>query len=189
MVTVSCMESGLHNTLAVQVIVLVQPPVTLENAPLQETLSAVLTAPVARRILALGSAGEGWLPAGFDLIRQRGDGYGERMAAVLADAHATATLPMLLVRPDALEITPDMLADAARSLISGEADAAYGPASDGGFWLLGLRRPDRSLVVGIPALSEQAGSGRQLLDRLASAGLRVALAPRLDIAGSPALRF
>jgi hypothetical protein len=28
-----------------------------------------------------------------------------------------------------------------------------------------------------------------LLDRLASAGLRVALAPRLDIAGSRALRF
>jgi uncharacterized protein len=183
------MESGLHNTLAVQVIVLVQPPVTLANAPLQETLGAVLTAPVARRVLALGGGGGEWLPSGFDVIGQRAGGYGERMAAALADAHATATLPMLLIRPDALDITPDMLADAAHSLISGEADAAYGPASDGGFWLLGLRRPDRSLVVGIPAPSEGPGSGRELLDRLASAGLRVALAPRLEIAGAPALRF
>jgi glycosyltransferase A (GT-A) superfamily protein (DUF2064 family) len=178
-----------EDTLAVQVIVLVQPPVSLEDAPLRETLGAVLTAPVARRVLALGGAGADWLPTGFDLIGQRGGGYGERMAAALADAHATATLPMLLVRPDALEITPDMLADAARSLISGEADAAFGPASDGGFWLLGLRRPDRSLVVGIPAPSEGGGPGRLLLDRLASAGLRIALAPRLDITGTTALRF
>lgn len=189
MVNVFCMESGQDNTLAVQVIVLVQPPVTLENAPLQETLSAVLAAPVARRVIALGGAGEDWLPNGFDLIGQGGGGYGERMAAALAYAHATATLPMLLIRPDALDITPDMLADAACSLISGEADAAYGPASDGGFWLLGLPRPDRSLVVGIPAPGEEAGIGRQLLDRLASAGLRVALAPRLHVAGAPALRF
>lgn len=182
------MESGLDNTLAVQVIVLVQPPVTLKDAPLRETLGAVLAAPVARRVLALGGVGVE-PPTGFDLIAQRGGDYGERMAAALADAHATATLPMLLIRPDALEITPDMLADAARSLISGEADAAYGPASDGEFWLLGLRRPDRSLVVGIPAPSEEAASGRQLLNRLASAGLRVALAPRLDLAAAPALRF
>jgi glycosyltransferase A (GT-A) superfamily protein (DUF2064 family) len=84
-------------------------------------------------------------------------------------------------------------AAAAWSLISGEADAAFGQASDGGFWLLGLRRPDRSLVAGIPAPSEGAGqgagAGRLLLERLASAGLRVALAPRLEIAGAPALRF
>lgn len=174
--------------LAVQVIVLVQPPATAEDAPLREALSAVLGTPVARRVLALGGAGDDWLPTGFHLIGQRGGGYGERMAAAFADAHATAALPMLLIRPEVLDVTPEMLADAARSLISGEADAAFGPASDGGCWLLGLRRPDRSLVVGIPAPHE-GGAGRQLLDRLASAGLRVALAPRLAVAGAPALRF
>jgi hypothetical protein len=93
---------------------------------------------------------------------------------------------MLLVRADTLEITPEMLEDAARSLISGEADAVFGPAYDGGFWLLGLRRPDRSLVVGVPDSGQDgaAGAGRLLLDRLASAGLRIALAPRLEIAGT-----
>ena len=176
-----------EETLAVQVIVLVQPPMAAMS--LQETLNAVRAAPVARRVLALGRADGDWLPAGFDLIGQRGGSYGERMAAALADAHATATLPMLLIRPDASRITPDMLADAAWSLLSGEADAAYGPALDGGFWLLGLPRPDRSLVVGLPAPHEGGEpGGRMLLDRLASAGLRVALAPRLDIARAPALR-
>jgi glycosyltransferase A (GT-A) superfamily protein (DUF2064 family) len=180
-----------EGTLAVQVIVLVQPPVSLEDAPLREMLRAVLAAPVARRVLALGGAGQDWLPAGFDLMAQRGGDHGERMAAALADAHAMAGLPMLLIRADALQVTPDMLEDAARALISGEADAALGLASDGGFWLLGLRRPDRSLVVGIPAPGDGngPGAGRLLLDRLASAGLRVALAPRLEITGAAALRF
>jgi glycosyltransferase A (GT-A) superfamily protein (DUF2064 family) len=176
-----------EETLAVQVIVLVQPPLVAMS--LQETLNAVRAAPVARRVLALGRADGDWLPAGFDLIGQRGGSYGERMAAALADAHATATLPMLLIRPDAARITPDMLADAAWSLLSGEADAAYGAALDGGFWLLGLPRPDRSLVVGLPAPHEGSEpAGRMLLDRLASAGLRVALAPRLDVARAAALR-
>src|SRR6201986_2620541 len=148
-----------EGTLAVQVIVLVQPPVSLEDAPLRETLKAVLAAPAARRVLALGGPGEDWLPAGFDLMAQGGADYGERMAAALADAYATAALPMLLIRADALEISADILEDAARSLISVEADTAFGPASDGGFWLLGLRQPDRSLVAGIPAPTEGAGAG------------------------------
>ena len=179
-----------EGTLAVQVIVLVQPPVFLEDAPLRETLKAVLAAPVARRVLALGGpgAGEDWLPAGFDLMGQRGGDYGERMSAALADAYATAALPMLLIRADALAISADILEDAARSLISAEADTAFGPASEGGFWLLGLRQPDRSLVAGLPAPGEGPGAGRLLLQRLASAGLRVALAPRLETAGA-ALRF
>jgi hypothetical protein len=198
MVNVSFMETQFaagpvfaEGTVAVQVIVLVQPPVSLEDAPLRETLKAVLAAPVARRVLALGGAGEDWLPAGFDLIAQRGGDQGERMAAALADAYATAALPMLLLRADAPAISADMIEEAARSLISAEADAVFGPASDGGCWLLGLRRPDRSLLIGTPAPASGAGAaaGRLLLERLAAAGMRVALAPRLEVAAAPALRF
>jgi uncharacterized protein len=179
------------DTLAVQVITLVQPPASLDQALLRKTLGAVLAAPVARRVLVFGAASGDWLPAGFELMGQRGNDFGERVAAALADAHAAAPLPMLLIRADTLEITADMLADAARSLTSGEADAVFGPAYDGGFWLIGLRRPDRSLVVGIPEPGKDSavGAGRLLLDRLASAGLRIALAPRLEMAGARALRF
>lgn len=177
------------DTLAVQVVALVQPPASLDHALLRETLGAVLAAPVARRVLVFGASSGDWLPAGFDLMGQRGADLGERMAAAFADAHATAALPMLLIRADTLEITPDMLADAARSLVSGEADAVFGPAYDGGFWLLGLRRPDRSLVVGITDPGQGADAGRLLLDRLAAAGLRIALAPRLQTGGAQPLRF
>jgi glycosyltransferase A (GT-A) superfamily protein (DUF2064 family) len=185
MVNVFPMETQ-FDFLPVQVIVFAERFAALHGAPLREALGAVHATPVARRILGLERAGDEWLPNGFDLIGQRGGGYGERMAAMFADAHATAALPMLLIRPDATGITPDMLADAARSLTSPEADAVFGPASDGGFWLLGLRRPDRSLVVGIPGPADGGAPGRLLLDRLASAGFRVALAPRLEVAGAPA---
>ena len=179
------------DALAVQIITMVQPPASLDQVLLRETLSAVLAAPVARRVLAFGVTSGDWLPSGFDLMGQRGGDLGERMAAAFADAHATVALAMLLIRADTLDITPDMLADAARSLVSGEADAVYGPASDGGVWLLGLKRPDRSLVVGIPEPSPDntVRPDRLLLDRLASAGLRVALAPRREIAGARALRL
>ena len=179
-----------NDTLAVQVIMLVQPPGSLDQALFRETVGAVLAAPVARRVLVFGAANGDWLPAGFELMGQRGSDFGERVAAALADAHATAPLPMLLIRADTLEVTADMLADAARSLTSGEADAVFGPTYDGGFWLIGLRRPDRSLVVGIPEPGQDS-AGRLLLDRLAAAGLRIALAPRLEMAGPSerALRF
>jgi uncharacterized protein len=177
--------------LAVQVITLVQPTESLDQALLHETLGAVLDAPVARRVLVFGAASGDWLPAGFDLMGQRGSDFGERVAAALADAHASVPLPMLLIRDDTLGITADMLTDAAWSLTSGEADAVFGPAYDGGFWLIGLRRPDRSLVIGIPEPGQDTavGVGRLLLDRLATAGLRIALAPHLEMAGARALRF
>jgi len=178
-------------TLAVQVITLVQSPASLDQALLRETLGAVIAAPVARRVLVFGAASGDWLPAGFDLMGQRGNDFGERVAAALADAHASVPLPMLLIRDDTLGITADMLTDAAWSLTSGEADAVFGPAYDGGFWLIGLRRPDRSLVVGIPEPGQDSavGTGRLLLDRLATAGLRIALAPRLEMAGARTPRF
>ena len=61
--------------------------------------------------------------------------------------------------------------------MSGAADATFGPATDGGFWLLGLRAPDPSLLLGVPM--SRPDTGRAQLDRLASAGLRVSMLPEL----------
>jgi uncharacterized protein len=149
----------------------------LAEAALADTLAAVAAAPVSRHVLALDGAPGDWLPAGFDVIPQRGGGLDERLAAAFADTHATLPLPIVLVGMDTPQVTPRLLADAAGSLVSGEADAVFGPATDGGFWLLGLRRPDRSLLAGVPM--SRPDTGRQQIDRLTSAGLRVAMAPEL----------
>jgi len=149
----------------------------LAKAALADTLTAVAATPVTRAVLALDGAAGDWLPPGFQVIPQRGGGLDERLAAAFADAHATLPVPMVLIGMDTPQVVPDLLADAARALVSGEADAVFGPAADGGFWLLGLRRPDRSLVAGVRM--SQPDTGRHQLDRLTSAGLRVAMVPEL----------
>jgi len=149
----------------------------LATAALADTLAAVSATPVAQAVLALDGAPGDWLPPGFRVFPQRGGGLDERLAAAFADAHATLPAPMVLVGMDTPQVTSGLLADAARALASGEADAVFGPAADGGFWLLGLRRPDRSLLAGVPM--SRADTGRQQLDRLTSAGLRVAMLPEL----------
>ena len=149
----------------------------LATAALADTLAAVSATPVAQAVLALDGAPGDWLPPGFRVFPQRGGGLDERLAAAFADAHATLPAPMVLVGMDTPQVTPGLLAEAAVALASGEADAVFGPAADGGFWLLGLCRPDRSLLAGVPM--SRADTGRQQLDRLTSAGLRVAMLPEL----------
>ena len=72
----------------------------LAEAALADTLAAVAAAPVSRHVLALDGAPADWLPAGFDVIPQRGGGLDERLAAAFADTHATLPLPMVLVGMD-----------------------------------------------------------------------------------------
>jgi glycosyltransferase A (GT-A) superfamily protein (DUF2064 family) len=154
-----------------------QQAALVAEAALTDTLDVVAAAPVTRRVLALDGAPGDWLPEGFRVFGQRGGGLDERLAAAFADAYAVAPLPMVLIGSDTPQVTVDMLGDAVASLESGEADAVFGPSTDGGFWMLGLRRPDRSLLAGVPMSAQNPG--RVLLERLAGAGLRVALAPRL----------
>jgi uncharacterized protein len=150
----------------------------LAEAALTDTLKAVADTPVVRRLLVLDGVPGDWLPAGFDVIGQRGGELDERLAAALADAYAALPLPMVLIGMDTPQVTAGHLADAVHSLTTGEADAVFGPASDGGFWLLGLRRPDRSLVAGVPM--SRADTRPAQRERRAGAGLRIALAPRLS---------
>jgi rSAM/selenodomain-associated transferase 1 len=149
----------------------------LAEAALTDTLAAVASTPVARRVLALAGRPGDWLPAGFDVIPQRGDGLDERLAAAFDETHAGLPLPMVLIGMDTPQVTPGLLGDAAGTLVRGDADAVFGPAADGGFWLLGLRRPDPSLLVGVPM--SRADTGRRQLDRLTAADLRVAMMPEL----------
>src|SRR5580700_5184250 len=132
-----------------------QDAASLAEGALADTLAAAAAARMTRHVLALD----------------------ERLAAAFADTHARLPLPMVLIGMDTPQVTPGLLTDAAQALACGEADAVFGPAADGGFWLLGLRKPDWSLLAGVP-MSRQ-DTGRHQLDRLTSAGLRVAMMPEL----------
>lgn len=147
----------------------------LAAAALEDTLRAVARVPASRRVLALDGHPGPWLPNGFTVLPQRGNGLDERLAATFEDAHRLLPVPTVLIGMDTPQVTPDMLVYALSLL--GAYDAVFGPAANGGFWLLGLRAPDPALLRGVP-MSDPA-TGEIQLRRLGEAGLSVALMPRL----------
>ncbi|MGB0506843.1 MAG: TIGR04282 family arsenosugar biosynthesis glycosyltransferase [Pikeienuella sp.] len=66
---------------------------------------------------------------------QGGGGLGERMARALKVGQG----PTILIGADIPNVTPGHIADAFHRLAG--ADAVFGPANDGGFWLVGLSHP------------------------------------------------
>ncbi|MEV7521966.1 DUF2064 domain-containing protein [Streptomyces sp. NPDC091371] len=142
---------------------------SLAGAALADTLAAVAATPAARRVLVLDGRPGPWLPAGFEVVPQCGGGLDER----LADAFAGCTGPALLIGMDTPQVTPGLLAPP-----DWEAyDAWFGPAVDGGFWALGLARPDPALLRGVPM--SVPGTGAAQYARLADAGLRIGRLPLL----------
>ncbi len=171
------------------------PPATTTQAAviaassLLDTLSAVRVVPDsvpviawtgdldrAERREALGTA-----LAGMYVVEQRGDAFGERLAAAHADvADLCPAHPVLQIGMDTPQVTAGLLADSARRLhVEGGPDAVLGPASDGGWWALGLRDPRCAKVLAdVPMSLERTGD--LTLGALRGAGLRVELLPELS---------
>jgi len=144
----------------------------LAAAALADTLRAAAGARrPARRVLVLDGRPGPWVPAGFDVIAQRGDGLAERLAAAFDDAGA----PAFLVGMDTPQLTPALL-DAGLAALA-DADAAYGAALDGGYWGIGLRKADPNVFRGVPM--SRADTGAVQRARLDELGLRTADLPAL----------
>jgi rSAM/selenodomain-associated transferase 1 len=145
----------------------------LAEAALADTLAAVVAVPARRRILALDGRPGPWLPRGVEVVAQRGDGLGERLGHALEDAGG----PALVIGMDTPQLCPALLAFAAGTLVRPEIDAVIGPAVDGGYWTIGLQRPDAAAFNGVPMSS--SATCREQRRRLDEIGLRTAELPRL----------
>ena len=105
------------------------------------------------------------------MIPQRGDGLDERLASAFEDVGG----PALLVGMDTPQLRPALLRRALARL--GESDAVLGPALDGGYWAVGLRKPQRELFSGVPMSTSHTFADQ--LERLRGHGLSVGLLPPL----------
>ena len=147
------------------------PPLTadaaaeLARAALADTLEAAIATPASRHLLALDGMPGDWLPRGFEVVDQ-GDGSLDRR---LATAFESAGGPALLVGMDTPQLTPATLGRAMRRLVGDGVDAVLGPALDGGYWAIGLRRPRRDAFEGVPMSS--ALTARAQRARLRALGL------------------
>jgi uncharacterized protein len=150
----------------------------LAAASLEDTLATVASLPASRRVLSF----DGTRPPQaarrlcFEVVPQVGGGLDERLAQVF-DVLAE---PTLLVGMD----TPQLgAADVAAALASFAPDADdavdcwFGPATDGGFWALGMREPRGDLIREVPMSRDDTGARQRR--RLEDAGLSVKTLPVL----------
>ena len=134
----------------------------LALASLEDTLAAAAACAAGRRVVVLDGEPGAWLPAGFEVLPQVAGPLAARMAAAFA---ATGT-PALMIGMDAPQVTPELL-DAGLAALA-DHDAALGPAADGGYWAIGLRRPAAGVFDGVP-MSEPARRRPSARDSLRSA--------------------
>jgi rSAM/selenodomain-associated transferase 2/rSAM/selenodomain-associated transferase 1 len=104
------------------------------------------------------------------LLPQSGGDLGERMSAAFRQLFAAGYARVILIGSDLPSLPPSRIADADHALRRG-ADVVFGPAEDGGYYLIGLSRPTDLLFSGI------AWGGpdvlRQTVARARAAGWRV----------------
>ena len=158
----------------------------LAEAALRDTLAAVAGTPAgaARHVLVLDGAPGPWVPAGFEVIAQRGAGLAERLAAAFDDVGGR---PAFLVGMDSPQVTPRLLAEGLQALE--RSGSALGLAHDGGYWGIGLRAPDAAVFADVPM--SVASTGAVQLARLHALGLEPVRLPALrdvdDIADARAV--
>ncbi|MGH3199748.1 MAG: TIGR04283 family arsenosugar biosynthesis glycosyltransferase [Streptosporangiaceae bacterium] len=121
----------------------------------------------------------GLMPGCVTLLRQRGADLGERLAAAAGELFAGGHWPVVVIGTDAPTLTAGRLAEAFGELARGR-DVVFGPACDGGYYLVGLNRPAPELF----ALDPGVWGG----DRVLAASLAAACRAGLDAGLLPALR-
>ncbi len=107
------------------------------------------------------------------IVLQGGGGLGVRMQRQFQRAATERARRVVLIGSDLPQLERADLASAFAAL--DHQQAVLGPACDGGYWLIGLRRPEPALMEGIAWGSEQVLE--QTLAALARRGLEPALLP------------
>lgn len=110
-----------------------------------------------------------WLQPGWRAVPQGEGDLGDRLARAFGEAFVDGCQRVLVIGSDCPYVTAVDLRAALAAL--DQADLVLGPATDGGYWLLGLKAPHPEVFSGIDWSTPQVRA--QTLDRAGSAGLRV----------------
>ena len=114
-------------------------------------------------------------PQDFTLIPQAGSDLGDRLHRLSAILLERGHPGVIIIDSDTPTLPSTYLLDALDRIQNESTDLVLGPAEDGGYYLIGLKRPCRSLFDSIP------WSGPSVLTET----LRRASAQRLEVATLP----
>ncbi len=119
---------------------------SIAEAALRDTLAAVAATPASRRAIVLDGEPGPWVPDGFEVHPQVDGGLDAR----LAGAFESVGGPALLVGMDTPQLDAELLRGSLFTLSRPGAGAVLGPATDGGYWAIGLRDPRPDVFIGVP---------------------------------------
>ncbi len=158
------------------------------RALLFDTLGAIERSHASKRVLLAAPERDGvdklaGLIAdrnGWSVVAQRGGDLGERLDHGIEDLLATGVRGAVIVSSDTPFLDAGEIDEASEWLVATPGRSLFGPACDGGYYLIGLTRPDPSLFRGIAWSTP--GVGAMTLQRMNDAGLDVRKATtRFDI--------
>ncbi len=88
-----------------------------------------------------------WQGPNFHKKQQQGDDLGLRMSNAFTETFAQGHQQVIIIGSDCYALTAAIVTDAFTALA--QSDAVIGPATDGGYYLLGLNQPMPQLFEGI----------------------------------------
>ena len=112
---------------------------------------------------------------GFDLFPQRGADLGERLSNIFLDKLAIGYDAVSIVDSDSPDLPNSLIRESLQLLLSKQAEVVFGPCHDGGYYLVGMRRPHPELFRDIPWSTASVLS--LSLEKARKLGLNVKLLP------------
>lgn len=115
------------------------------------------------------------LPPDFKLLPQRGDKFGERLYFAVEDLFKFGFHSVCLIDSDSPTVPAKNYADAIDQLSTVEDQLVIGPSDDGGYYLIGLKKPHRQLFEQIDWSTERVL--KQTIRQAKELGIEVQLLP------------
>lgn len=116
-----------------------------------------------------------WLGSGIQLLPQSGENLGERMHKAFKDGFARSYKKILIIGSDCPAVTHELIIEALHML--DRHDVLIGPATDGGYYLIGLCSSAPGLFTGIGWSTELVL--QQTIERCNALHLTYVLLPEL----------
>src|SRR6266704_303974 len=115
------------------------------------------------------------LPADFSLLPQRGDEFGERLYFAVEDLFKCGFASLCLIDSDSPTVPSENFEQAVELLSASEDRVVLGPSDDGGYYLIGMKKPHRHLFEQIDWSTERVLN--QTMQRATEIGIEVKLLP------------
>jgi rSAM/selenodomain-associated transferase 1 len=127
------------------------------------------------------------LPVDFSLLLQRGEKFGERLYLAVEDLVKCGFDSVCLIDSDSPTVPAENFQQAVELLSTSENRVVLGPSDDGGYYLIGVKKPHRRLFEQIDWSTDRVLN--QTMQRATEIGIEIKLLPNgYDVDDAAGLR-